>query len=503
MAAPLEWVFVLKDKMSAPANAITAALVKTDVATKATEKATAALDKVEAHAAVTTMALEKSQVGAAGAAVKLATAQGKVTDATSKASASSEGFWAQLKGGASVAAGVAVAFGGVAYAIGRTGVSMFEAAAAQDRLNRAFAGSLGGKGAGAQAYLGRVAGSTELTAPQLQKLALPLARQGLGADDMQRLIPAALDVQAEGGDAARAIEVFSKIASTGKIEGEAFAALNLNAEATLRRIGSQVGINDPAKVTAAISAGQIKSEAILNGVLLSIAGTGSLGDKAAEAAKSPAAAINKLENVWDTLFSKLAASPALPVITAALGRFTEILTSPAVINGMARFFDKIGEAVGRINWEAVASGIEGLINLLAKFGVGAAESVGNVASKPTFTGRLGASIEEFTPQFVIARLVAGLFSGDSIPGAPSANDFVMRADGSVLNIDSADALIGFKPGGPIDRMTGGGSNSSQSVGDIIVHVSGGATPEATGQAIAMEVRRALLNEFDRMAIEVG
>jgi ABC-type microcin C transport system permease subunit YejB len=97
-----------------------------------------------------------------------------------------------------------------------------------------------------------------------------------------------------------------------------------------------------------------------------------------------------------------------------------------------------------------------------------------------------------------------MFLDTDVPGAPSANDFVMRADGSVLNIDSADALVGFKPGGPIDRMfaqsSGGGGVV---VENINISVAGGDAPEEMASRLAASIRPALIAELERMAIEVG
>jgi tape measure domain-containing protein len=485
MAAPLEWVFKLTDKMSAPAKQINEALAKTDVVTKAAEKSTKGLDA--------------AQTTAAQSAAQLSAAQNKVADATAKADAAGTGWWARLGPigkGATVAAAGMVAIGAAAAG---AAVSMFEAAAAQDKLNRAFAGSLGGQGRGAQGYLRGIAGATELTRPQLEQLALPLARQGLGAGALERLIPAALDVQADGGSAAQAVEIFSKIASTGKIEGEAFKALNLNAEAALTKIGARVGMSNVADVKKAIEAGQIRSNDILEGLLSSIAGEGMLGDKAVAAAKSPSAALNRFRNIQETVLSQLAESKALPTLTAALDKFTAVLTSDRTVNGVSAFFTRVADAIDKVDWEKAGSAVLGALDAFAKIGEIAIKL--GLGAAGTVAQTVGDDKAPWWNPVATFKRDFGLGEFANVAGAPSADDFVMRSDGSVLNINSRDALVGFKPGGPIESMFG--SSSGVVIENITISVEGSGTPEDTAARLAASIRPALIAELDRMAIEVG
>lgn len=497
MAAPLEWVFKLTDKMSGPAKAISDALGKTETATKATTKATDTL--------------QAAQSAATGAAKQLEAAQNKVAESTNKASGATLSFGGRLGAfgqgmGAfgKVAGGVALGIGAIGVAAGAAVGKMFEVAAAQDRMNRAFGASLGGGGPAVQAYIKRITGSTEFTRQQLEELALPLARQGMGDTQVARLLPAALDVQAQGGSAAQAIEIFSKIASTGKVEGEAFKALNLNADKALTKIGERVGLSSVADTKKAIEAGQIRSNDILEGLLTSIAGEGMLGDKAAQAAKSPSAALNRFAHIQETVIARLAESQAMPKLTAALEKFTNALTSDKVVEGVTDFFEKVAEALEKVNWTDVAAGVEKLINTLAK-AAPYAETALNVAS----LGSIGdAKFERIRNEeggwrgaVSYVPFLRMLLDTDKINGAPAANDFVMRADGSILNIDSQDDIVGFKPGGPILSALGGGSGVS--VGDIHVHVDGGGGAEDMGARIAASIRQQLVAELDRMAVEVG
>ncbi len=506
MAAPLEWVFKLVDKMSAPAKQIADSLSKTEVATKATEKATAALDKTQAHTATTTKTLDAAQTAATTSATQLGAAQAKVADATAKVASAGGGWWSRMGGFAGGASVAAIGITAIGAAAASAAASMFEAAAGQDKLNRAFSGSLGGQGRAAQGYLRGISGSTELTRAQLEDLSLPLARQGMGPEMLSRLIPAALDIQADGGSAAQAVEIFSKIASTGKIEGEAFKALNLKAETAYMKVGERVGLSNVADVKKAIESGQIRSDAILEGLLSSIAGTGLLGDKAVEAARSPAAALNRFRNIQETVFSALAESPAMPKIAAALDKFTAILTSEKVGNGIAAFFEKVGNALSAIDWDAVGNGLGRVVDALAKLAP-VAETALNIAT----LGSIGdAKYKRIQDEGGVRGAVASvpflrMFLDADVAGAPSANDFVMRADGSVLNIDSADALVGFKPGGPIDRMfaQSSGSGGGVVVENINISVDGGGAPEEMASRLAASIRPALIAELERMAIEVG
>jgi hypothetical protein len=299
------------------------------------------------------------------------------------------------------------------------------------------------EGAGVLSWLGQIRKSTAFTRDQLEGLAQPLAEFFKG-DDLKRVIVAGLDVGR--GDINRttaALDAFAKVASTGKISSKAFKTLGLTGP-DFERLGA--GAGGEASITTAR-------------LLSMIAGknaSGKLGDRSLQASDTLDAKINQLRGAPGELWEKLSDSPALPRITAAIGKFTDVITSPAVIDSLARVlekmgdqipmvFEKLAELVERVDWAAVADGLGSIAGILARFGVGSAQKVATAVTgtnesgeKVGFFSRLSAAASSINP-------LAMFLGGDIDSGAQK----------DIAKKQGQDVVAGFMEGITLARQAFG------------------------------------------------
>lgn len=222
-------------------------------------------------------------------------------------------------------------------------------------------------GAGLLDWLGRIQGKTAFVRDQLETLAQPLGEFIKDIPTIQKVTIAALDVgRGNFARSAAAVEVFSKLASTGKIKIGAFRALGLNAPEGFKAAG---GVGSEAEIGFSIErlVGMIadKSEGIL-------------GSRAVKSSETIAAKLNHLRN-WDgELLEKLSNSSSLDKIISSLGKLSDTLTAPKFIDSLASivekmagglpdFLDKLAAFVTTTDWAAVADGFGKFFDVAVKF----------------------------------------------------------------------------------------------------------------------------------------
>lgn len=505
MAGPIRFAIDLFDRVSGPANKASDSLDKLGGTIDKTAAASSAMDK----------ATLKSKVSIANKALEVPRLQKRLEKLNEELANGSKATHRFTEGWATKLTAVTTAgtaafnvLSGLGSAAFSAGEKLLEAGAKQDRTNRIFKNLLGESGPAVQKYLRSVTGSTEMTTNQLEELVIPLARQ-FGPDQIKRLLPAALDVQARGGDANQAAAIFAKIASTGKIEGEGFGALGLKAPDALKVIGKIAGITDTKAIKQAIEQGKIGADAIMEGVLVSIARGGKLGDAAVEAATSPSAALNRFRNLSETIFSRLADSPALPKLTAALDKVVAALTSDKAIAVFSKFVEDIANAVAEVDWAAAAKGAVEVIDKILSF-AGSAKGIVNVATFGSLGDKRNDAIKAeggLRGALAYVPFVRLLLDDPKAPAPPSANDFLSRSDGSILKINSQDDVLGFKPGGPVEAaFANGPATRSQATGGSVVALTFGDINVGAGQSLGdvkAAIREVVGEVWSDYAIEGG
>lgn len=215
-------------------------------------------------------------------------------------------------------------------------------------------------------WLGKIRTSTAFTRDQLEGLSQPLAEFFKG-DQLRNVLVAGLDVGRGSIERTAAVlDAFNKVAATGKISSKAFKTLGLVDPGTFKKLGP--GDAGEASMTV---------ERLLQ--LIADKSGGQLGGRSLQASDTVAARVNQLKNWQGELWEKLSDSPALPKITAAIGKLTEALTSDKVINGLADvldkmagglpdFLDRISKFVNETDWTSVANGLVKIIEALGNLG---------------------------------------------------------------------------------------------------------------------------------------
>lgn len=246
---------------------------------------------------------------------------------------------------------------GVLEGIGRRALEIFDTVGKAQAQKISFELLLGPTGgADLLAYLDRVKDSTRFTKAQLRELVSPLVAQGFNVADIGEILPAALDVgrirASDPGATAQAIEVFKKIRSTGRLETEAYAALDLNEQDVLGRVGQSIGTRDIATVRSKIGAGQVNPQVLLSSIFASISARtgGPLGTGAVAGANTIDALLNKIQGAPTAIIEKLLGDPQnIAQIEAILRRVLDVFEGlPEAIIGAVSFLQKVIDVLAQI-----------------------------------------------------------------------------------------------------------------------------------------------------------
>lgn len=484
MAEPLAWMITLFDKMSGPATKISKSLGWLDTSMHATEKSTATLEKAQLAEAVASrkQALELPRLQMELSKLdKELSGVGETTRAGFMSGA--ESGLTKLSSGLNVAGAVLRVVGRVAHgvvdALGEIGANQATQGIFEDLLGKSEGGAI-------LDWLGKIQMKTAFTRDTLEELTQPLA-EFFSGDQLKAVLVAGLDVGRGSIERTHAaLEALTKVASTGKISGKSFKTLGLTASNEFKNLkGGDAG-------EASITVNRLLQ-------LMAAKTGGKLGSRSEQAGGTMAAALEHFRGIPGALFEALSSSDVLPRITAAINSLTASLTSPRLIEGLTKLIERmsaglpglierVSKAISEVDWIAVADGLQSILGLIGRF-----------ASIKPIDKDSAVDWLRFTPQALIGRGVASIFSGsDETPAkggaVESANDFVYRSNGSILKINSSDDIMGFKPGGPI--ASGGGGAS---IGDITINVSGGGN----GESIAQSIRDELRNLFAEYGIASG
>lgn len=359
MAKPLTWLFQLFDRMSGPSKQIAGAVRATDTALQAATVATQAMgeaDKATAAASTALAGAERQQLATEATLLKvleaLTTTAEKHGKGTKEAGEHTEGWRHQLFEWVEVAHRAYEVAERLADKVLELGKRMLEAAGHSERTAMSFKLLLGDEGGEeVLAYLTKIQRHTQFTKAQLESLTVPLVAQGYKVPQLQQLLPAALDVGAMFGGSqeavAGALDVFTRIKATSRLESRELTRLGLAADDVLKPLAKQLG-TDTKGVKERMEAGKIKPEQLLDVIYQAIQAKtgGALGTGALQAGSTMDALINKAKGLPEQIFGTLDTSPAFAQVK---GFLTNVL----------QLMDPEGPYAGRI-----ASAAESLFSVL-------------------------------------------------------------------------------------------------------------------------------------------
>lgn len=229
----------------------------------------------------------------------------------------------------------------------------------------------GDQGAGEiRQYLEKVSGSTSLiNAEQVSQLLL----RGFKPDELDRAIATALDVEAAiGGKEAtisRALESFSKIKTTGKIEAEALGAFGLQAPVFFEALGKAYKTT-PKGVKELIEQGKVASDDIVAMVQQQVAarGGGILGAAGVKAGATVEGLFDRLRALPDRYLSRLQDSPGFGAFQGFMQRIVDTLdpkseTGQRILRGIITLGDRILGLFSGLDDEKINGFVDSLLGV--------------------------------------------------------------------------------------------------------------------------------------------
>lgn len=478
-----------------------------------------------------------------------------------------------------VAEGLSAVFDGVVSSVERL-VSAFrditgkalEVAAAGEKTKRAFNLDLGATGGKELlSYLDQVRNKSRglYTQEQLTGLTAPLAQHGIGLPDIKRFLPAALSVEARGGNAGAALGALGDVRTNRSIGTGTLEALNLGSFADKKAIAGQLGKQfgfggsyaqrNPEAILSAISERlqyqPQKADQVVRTLLAALAKRegGALGNEAAGNQSGTAATFTRLQNLPQNILEKLTSSGQLDGLVQSLEQFVDVLTGPkgkGFIDGFAVIIDKFANLIVKVSHylgdeeELKASKPRALSNITAsqkyelasralhdpnftqesapRYGINA-EGVDTLAAKQLRQDAIankgaGAgtvltpAVKDIGDSFATSffdKWTSLSTTGAGITPSKSADDFIWR-NGTAIEIDPHDTVVGYKRGGSLGVGDGGGSGGGMSyhVHPGAIQINGtGMDPAALADEVVNRLEKApgrlLLSALDQFAAESG
>lgn len=213
------------------------------------------------------------------------------------------------------------------------------------------------KGKEAREDIERFSKQTAFSASQNQDMMLPLFRAGLEGRGARTAYAAAQDLAAARGKGAdtgavsEAVETFAKIQQKGGVTTKQLAGIGLgatNVPAFYKDLGAYLHISAKEAEKRASKPGGIDPSILLDRIYNAIEKQqgGQIGTGGDKAGKSLAGQWNKLKALPEEFFNKLADSPALPKISAAITKIFEKFdpngpTGQRIFAALSDVFDKI------------------------------------------------------------------------------------------------------------------------------------------------------------------
>jgi hypothetical protein len=266
--------------------------------------------------------------------------------------------WDVVKWGASTAWG----------AIEKVGHGLWDIvkiAGGSERGGRVFENILGKEGSRElRDYLDQFAALSEFTDDALKPMAIELARVGVRGADLRNALGAIADVAATSTDKVgamnAAVESFSRIARTGRVDNRILGGLALNPHDVEKQLAKDLNLA-PKVIKNKLQEGTISWIEAMDSIftVMEQKSGKQLGALGMNMASGFTARLEKLQDVPEELFKGLKTSQGFQDISETFARLTDMFgpgseTGNRIQAALIKTLDVVGEKIKSIDWERVA-----------------------------------------------------------------------------------------------------------------------------------------------------
>jgi tape measure domain-containing protein len=206
--------------------------------------------------------------------------------------------------------------------------------------------------------------TTRFDAGDIKKALLPLLKQGVSdTETLDAVATIATDLAARnaGGieDVQQSISAFAGIFQRGRLKPAQLAQFGIQASDYFEQLGKSLGVSKDAAEKMA-KQGKVTQDKLAEVAINMVAARqgGAIGGPTLDSAKTLGATLQRLANVKDNLFERLADSPALTKVQGALDHFIDAMNGDVgdqLITGIADAFTEVGNW---LEWATSPQGIE-------------------------------------------------------------------------------------------------------------------------------------------------
>jgi tape measure domain-containing protein len=404
-----------------------------------------------------------------------------------------------------------------------TGKDMIKAGAAAEGLKTSFDLLLGSGSEDFLKHMEEFAKSTPFTGPQLAESSRELINAGFKPGrQLDDMIAAAVDTSVALGNGLggvqQAFSLFERVKSSGKIDARGLRSLAIEGDKYFANLGDLLHVSaDQAKKLA--QAGRVNKDTLISVINDEIAKKygGALGIGSEKGAQTVATKLEKLKNLPEEYFRKIAETKGFASFENFLGKLLDKFdpdgpVGAKIIASLGVITDRILTTLDSID---IGSVIDDLTNgLMAVAGAfQAAWRVGAVFFD--VMAKIGDTINAVIGPFQRLSELAG-----QLPGAFMGNSLGRNSVVRELSAAGGVGLPAFAEGGRVSGPTlamigeagpewvipesrmGGGGGASIDVGGIHIAVTGGSGQEV-GEAVAEQVEVVLHRVLDRARYALG
>jgi hypothetical protein len=444
-----------------------------------------------------------------------------------------------------------------------------KAAGGSERTSKVFENMLGKEGGkDTLEYLDQFAGLSEFTDDTLKPMAAALLQVGVRGADFRNAIAASVDVAAQSTDKVAgfsgAMESFTRIARTGRVDNRILGGLALNPHDVEAQLAKDLRLT-PETIKKKLEEGTLKGVEAMDSIftVMEAKSGKQLGALGLEMANNLDSRLDKLRNVPDEIYKKLKDTQGFEDISETVGKITELLSPESKIGerlftALEKMIDIVGKRLTQVDWDHVADQITKVVEKVADL-VGPlikvadlVLKVGDYATKPTRTitgmamSAIGAPLEfgasmlgkltgvsDSERQEVLDEMIAKNERAWKESGADQAlaqqagykeaNDQhspsrvwmglgEQTMEGLRLGIESGApgaqgaAAAAISPpaiGGFGGGSVGGGSLRIEAGAIVITVVASGGSPQESGRDAAEQISSTLLPMLEQFAIQAG
>jgi hypothetical protein len=303
------------------------------------------------------------------------------------------------------------------------GKEIIKASAEEERMMRVFEAASGSKELGRmnEEWADLLSKKTEFTEAETESAFIGLKRVGASDQETKLAMKAAADVAAVSTNRAEAfqatIEAFERIQRTGVISNRALAPLGIGVK-DFKALDSMKGLSDKA-IKQRMEEGKVDRNDLFR-LIMSRTGEKAIGQRAADNADLLGTKLQKLQELPERFFKKLADTKAIKDLSGALDKMLEKIDPDSPIGKK----------------------ISGFLQTAFEGGVAVVEKLADVVEGIDFDSLAATVKDDVVPAFkAMAEMIAPTVRAVEkiIHGLHEAHDFLMGPDASNKAIDDFEA----------------------------------------------------------------